>query len=92
MAGAAAFNNSKGAAGQGGVGKVDDDTLNPVILPPLNPKGGARGTEGMAGAAAFDSDKSAPAANEPQPCGPVATGGLLSGLGLAARAMQDCPD
>ena len=85
--------NVKGA-GAGGVDKrVDDDTLlpNPGSLPPLNVKGASTDSNGAAGAGAFSGHEDSTESNEPEPCEPVATGGLLSGFGMAARAMKPCP-
>lgn len=85
--------NVKGA-GLGGVDKrVDDDTLlpNPGSLPPLNVKGASAERNSAVGAAAARGKESPPGSREPEPCEPVATGGLLSGFGMAARAMNPCP-
>ena len=85
--------NVKGA-GAGGVDKrVDDDTLlpNPSLLPPLNVKVASIDRNAAVGASAFSGQEDSTESNEPEPCEPVATGGLLSGFGMAARAMKPCP-
>lgn len=85
--------NVKGAVAGGIDKRADDETLlpNPGSIPPLNVKGASTDGNSAVGAAAFRGNDNPPESNEPEPCEPVATGGLLSGFGMAARAMKPCP-
>jgi hypothetical protein len=85
--------NVKGAVAGGIDKRADDETLlpNPGSIPPLNVKGASTDGNSAVGAAAFRGNENPPESNKPEPCEPVATGGLLSGFGMAARAMKPCP-